>query len=142
MVQVLKPTLNNQLIILLNKIYSEVYVTLNNNCTAFNGTTFADFAETQAVHTNGGMVSVQNSKLMVLGGGALDNPDTDIVEVYNEQYDNWQKVSSLPFPIRLFSTISMGQYVFTFGGYSGALQMELDYTCMYDTITDKECVFE
>jgi len=113
------------------------YVTLNNNCTAFNGTDFSDLAQTQAVHTNGGMVSVHDSKLIVLGGGALDNPDTDVVEVYNQKYDNWGKVSSLPAPFRLFSTISMGQFVFTFGGFSGAHQAALDYSCMYDSVTDK-----
>ena len=66
-------------------------------------------------------------------------PKWKFLEVYNSEKDKWTKVANMPTTLRLFSTLSIDDMVFVFGGYQEDLKSGIDLTYQYDVSEDKNC---
>ena len=106
-----------------------LYNLFETKCTGFNGKFFFNVPSTTTGHAFGSMVTFKESPVILGGKSNDDRIDYDQVEVLASSGDTWVALSSLPEPMRLFSTVSFKfgkvDTIVVFGGFSGAKNSSL-----------------
>ena len=74
----------------------------------------------QASHSNGAMIALFDSHLMMTAGG---RPKTGSTEIMSGESKEWQKWSSIDKPIAGHQAVHVGSYVYLTGGYDDNVRL-------------------